>query len=252
MLAKNRCNDNFITTGVGVPGNLIMKGESVQTKLTTLLLALCLLTLTAGCRHVTQHDVKGSGKRVIQKRDVPAFTSITTEGAFDIEVVCQKDQSLQLEGDDNILDLITTEVSNGVLRLRPKSNYSIEDSIVVKITVPNLEGLSASGAGKMNVREIKNAKFDIDMSGAVSITASGETAELTIEASGAGKVDVQKLRAARATIEASGVAHIDVDVRDVLNVVINGPSKVSYSGDPEVNQTINGPGTLEKRESKGA
>lgn len=224
----------------------------MKTKLTAVLLSLCLLTMIAGCRHVIHDGVKGSGKRIIQKRDVPAFTSISTEGAFDIEVVCQKDQSLQLEGDDNILALITTEVSNGVLRLRPKSSYSIEDSIVVKITVPNLEGLSASGAGKMVITEIKNAKFEVDISGAPTVTASGETAELMIDASGAGKVDAQKLRAERATIEASGVARIDVSVRDVLNLVINGPSKVTYQGDPEVNQTINGPGTLEKRESKGA
>ncbi len=224
----------------------------MKTKLTTVLLALCLLALSAGCRHMKHGDVKGSGNRVVQKRDVPAFTSISTEGAFDVEVVCQKDQSLQLEGDDNILPLITTEVSNGVLRLRPKSSYSVEDSIIVTITVPNLEGFSASGAGRMEVTGIKNAKFDVDINGAPTVSAEGETGELKIDANGAGKVDAQKLRAARATIETSGVARIELSVRDVLNVVINGPSKVTYSGDPAVNQTINGPGTLEKRESKGA
>ncbi len=215
-------------------------------------LMLSVLALATGCRHVIHDDVKGSGNRVIQKREVPAFTSISTEGAFDIEVVCQKDQSLQLEGDDNILALISTEVSNGVLRLRPKTSYSIEDSIVVKITIPNLEGLSASGAGNVDVTGMKNAKFEVDISGAPTLTASGETSELRIEANGAGKVDAQKLRASHVTIETSGVARIDVSARDVLNVEINGPSKVTYGGDPEVKQKINGPGTLQKRESTGA
>ena len=36
-------------------------------------------------------EIQGSGKRELQKREVSPFTSITTEGAFDIEVICQID-----------------------------------------------------------------------------------------------------------------------------------------------------------------
>lgn len=227
---------------------------NVKTRVPTAIfvaLLLCLASLAIGCRHSMGHGVKGSGKRQTEKRDLPAFTSILTEGAFDIQVVCQKEQSVQLEADDNILPLIKTEVSNGVLRLRPTKDYSIEDSIVIKITVPNLERLTASGAGKLEVTGIKNAQLALDISGAPTVTASGETGNLTIEASGAGKIDAHNLKAAKANVEANGVAQIEVDARERLDVQINGPAKVIYSGDPELNETINGPGTLEKRESKG-
>jgi hypothetical protein len=73
-----------------------------------LLLALVMLVTACGRIH---HDVAGSGIRQKQKREVPAFTSINTSGSFDIEVVCQKFQSLEVEGDDNILPLVRTEVS---------------------------------------------------------------------------------------------------------------------------------------------
>jgi hypothetical protein len=36
-------------------------------------------------------EIQGSGKRELQKREVSPFTSITTQGAFDIEVNCQID-----------------------------------------------------------------------------------------------------------------------------------------------------------------
>jgi hypothetical protein len=53
------------------------------------------LVVASGC-HKIHHGVAGSGKRVTQKRDVSAFASINAQGAFNIEVVCQKPVSLEL------------------------------------------------------------------------------------------------------------------------------------------------------------
>ncbi|HEU5460022.1 MAG TPA: hypothetical protein VFU83_05975, partial [Pyrinomonadaceae bacterium] len=70
-------------------------------------LLLVISLLAFGCHHGGRiGGVKGSGKRETQKRQIAPFTSISTEGAFSIEVVCQKDLSLEVEGDDNILPLI--------------------------------------------------------------------------------------------------------------------------------------------------
>ena len=41
--------------------------------------------------------------------------------------------------------------------------------------MPDLAGISASGAGNIEVSGLKNEKFEIDVSGAPSIKASGET-----------------------------------------------------------------------------
>ena len=47
------------------------------------LLFLLLPLLAAGCHHGMRAEVKGSGNRVVQKREISPFTSISTEGAFD-------------------------------------------------------------------------------------------------------------------------------------------------------------------------
>ena len=75
-----------------------------------LALFVSLVVFAAGCHHGRYAEISGSGKRELQKRTVAPFTSISTEGAFTIEVTCQKDVSLEVEGDDNVLPLITTEV----------------------------------------------------------------------------------------------------------------------------------------------
>jgi hypothetical protein len=215
-------------------------------------LVLVAVFLFAGCHHQIHDQITGSGVRQKQKREVAAFTSIATEGAFDIDVVCQKPQSLEVEGDDNLLALITTEISNNVLHIRSNRSYSVNDPIKITISLPNLEGISTKGAGKVDVSGLKNDKFEIDANGATTIRVAGETKLIDIDTNGAGKIDAHKLRAARGVVEAKGVARVDVNVADQLEVTVSGPSHVTYQGDPVLNKRVHGPGSVEKKESEGS
>lgn len=216
------------------------------------LLFLLLPVFAAGCHHGMLGQMRGSGKRVMEKRNITPFTSISTEGAFDIEVTCQKDLGLEVEGDDNILSVVTAEVSNNVLRLRNTQNYSSSEPVKFRISVPNLEGISVRGAGHIDIKGMKNDKFEIDSQGAPTINVAGNTKLIDIDSSGAGKIDSHNLHASRAVVDSKGVATIDLDVADQLDVTISGPSSVYYKGDPVVNKTINGPGKVERRGGEGA
>jgi hypothetical protein len=214
-------------------------------------LLIALLLFVSGC-HGFHEGVRGSGNTQKQNRNVGSFTSISTEGAYDIEVVCQKSPSLEIEGDDNILPLITTEVSNNVLHIRSLRNFSVSKPITLRISLPDLEGISASGAGSIEVSGIKNEKFVIDSSGAPTMRVAGETKVLNIDATGAGTIDTHKLRAAQVVVDSKGVSKVEVYAGQKLDVTVSGPSYVVYEGDPVVNKTINGPGSVEKKESGGA
>jgi len=215
-------------------------------------LFLILPLLVAGCHHGPRASVAGSGKRESQKRQVQPFTAISTEGAFTIEVTCQKQVGLEIEGDDNILNLVSSEVSGNVLHLSNTKNYSIDEPVKIKISVPNLEALSVSGAGKIDVKDMANEKFEIDAEGAPSITVAGSTNIIDIDTSGAGKIDTHNLSASRGVVESRGVSKIDLAVADQLDVNLSGPSSVTYTGDPVVNKTINGPGKIVRRGGEGA
>lgn len=218
------------------------------------LLSLSVLTLlfATACHHRMGAEVQGSGNRQTQTRQVAPFTAITTEGAFTIEVVCQKDLSLEVEGDDNVLPLVSSEVSGGVLRLSNTKSYSVNQPIVFRISVPNLEALSINGAGKFDVTRVNNERLEIDANGAPSINLSGSTKLVDIDTNGAAKIDAHNLRAARAVVDSKGVSKIDLGSSDQLDVTVSGPSSVTYRGDPVVNKTIHGPGKVEKRRDEGA
>ena len=210
-------------------------------------LVLAVTMMVTGCHHGMVSEISGSGKRIVQKRDIGSFTSISTEGAFTIEVTCQKEPSLEIEGDDNVLEFVKAEVNSNVLRLSNTKGYSVSEPIKLKISVPKLEGLSVSGAGKVDIKGLNNDRFEIDSQGAPVIIASGTTKSINIDSSGAGQIDTHNLRASRAAVDVKGAASVEVDVAEQLDVTISGPSSVIYRGDPVVNKTINGPGKVERR-----
>ena len=216
------------------------------------LLLLLLPVLAAGCHHGVRSEIRGNGKRELQKREVAPFTSISTNGAFTIEVTCQKNLSLEIEGDENILSFVTSEVGNNILRIDNSKNYSPSEPVKVKISVPNLEALSVNGGGHIEIKGMNNDKFEIDSNGAPTIVVAGTTKLVDIGANGAGKIDTQNLHAMRAVVDARGVTKVDLDVSDQLDVEISGPASVTYKGDPVVNKTINGPGKLTRRGGEGA
>jgi len=217
------------------------------------LLSLLVVTLlfTAGWPGL-RGGVTGSGKRGLQTRDIGPFNSIRTEGALTIQIVCQKDLRLEVEGDDNVLPLVSSEVSGNVLRLSNKSGYSVNEPVTFKISVPNIEGISVNGAGKIEIVGLKNERLEIDANGAPAINVSGSTQAIDIEVNGAAKIDTHNLRAARAIVDSRGVSKVDLGISDHLDVTVSGPSQVTYRGDPVVNKTINGPGKVEKRRDQGA
>ncbi len=217
-----------------------------------LILSVLTLLFAAACHHDMGSGVRGSGNRQTQTRQVAPFTSITAEGAFTIEVVCQKDLRVEVEGDDNVLPLVSTDVRSGVLQLSNTNSYSVNQPIVIKISVPNLEALSVNGAGKLEITKLNNEKFEIDANGAPSINVSGSTKLLDLDTNGSASIDTHNLRAAKAVVDSKGVSKVDLGVSDQLDVTVSGPSQVTYRGDPVVNKTIHGPGRVEKRRDQGA
>src|SRR5207248_9374857 len=120
------------------------------------ILVMTLLTLLCGCK---MGGIRGSGTRKTEKKELPAFKAIETGGAFDVEVTCQKPQSVEIEADDNLLPLLETDVSDGVLYVGMKQNYHSSKTIALHITIPDLNCVNISGAATARVTAVKNETF---------------------------------------------------------------------------------------------
>jgi len=176
--------------------------------------------------------VRGSGTTATENRNVEAFTSVDVSGVFQVEVTAQKDFSVEIEADDNLLPLIKTEVRDGVLHLSTEKRVKTSNRILVRISAPDLERVNASGASRVSVADIRNSSLELDTSGASKVTASGETSNLVVDVSGASKIDTEALRSANAEVDASGASSVVVNVSGLLKAKASGASRIGYTGDP--------------------
>jgi hypothetical protein len=214
----------------------------------TLTLAFSALFVFSACIH----GVRGSGVRKTEKRDLAAFTSIETSGAFEVEVNCQKPASFEVEADDNLLPLVQTEVRGGVLHVSATKGYSSSGGIVLRITIPDLESVKSTGAGKFRVSDVKNDSFEIQSTGAAQVVATGQSKSVKISSTGAGKIDAHNLRAEAAEVRVTGAAAVDVYATDQLDVTVSGTGRVTYSGSPKVSKHVSGAGQVSRKEASGA
>jgi hypothetical protein len=179
-------------------------------------------------------QIRGSGVVKTERRNVPAFRAVDAGGAIEIEVVAGREQSVELEGDDNILQLIRTEVRGETLHIeRENGNYRMKNKIRVRISVQELSGFDLSGASVGTISNVRSENFKLQVSGASRVRIDGEARVLDLDASGASSIDAENLRVERATVEASGATRATVFVSDSLDAEASGASRIIYAGNPK-------------------
>jgi hypothetical protein len=222
--------------------------EENMKRLILFLAILLPVVFVSGCKFGGGGSVSGSGAMKAEKREVPAFKALDISGAYDVEIVAQKNQSLEFEGDDNLLPLIKTEVKGGVLRIYNEQSFSTKNKLRVRISMANLDGISTSGASDIVASDVKSDEFHIEASGASNLKLSGDTKSLEVEMSGAGQLEAKDLRAQKVNINISGAARADVYASEELRASVSGAGNVNYYGDPKiVSKEESGAGEISKK-----
>jgi hypothetical protein len=208
---------------------------------------MAMLLSVGGCKFGGGH-VKGSGAMKLEKREVPAFSSLEISGAYEVEIVAQKEQSLEIEGDDNLLPLIKTDVNNGVLHIYSDKNFNTKNKLHVRIAVRSFDGINTSGASDIAATGINSDDFNVEASGASNIELAGEAKRLDVHMSGAGELDAKELHAYNVNVSISGAARADVYATEHLEASVSGAGNVNYYGDPkDVSEDTSGAGSISKK-----
>lgn len=207
--------------------------------------ALFVCMLAFGC--VSGGSVIGSAKEARQTRGVDNFTQLELLGVGRVEVTIGNLQPLELSGDDNILPLIETKVTNGKLVIGTTRSIRPVRPLIIKATASNLTAMMLSGAGEIAVTGIANDNLRAEVAGAGEVTLSGQTSNLVLTLAGVGSVDARELVAKAVTVDMSGAGRTDVSAVVALHVTITGAGTVTYSGEPTITQKITGVGKLTRR-----
>lgn len=215
-------------------------------KIKYLLVLFPAVLLLAACNF---RGVRGSGDLDRETRNVENFKEIEVGGAFEVFVKVGESTSLEIEGDDNLLQYIRTRVKGDRLEIDTRKNIRPKKDLIIRITTPELEKIISSGASTVSVSNINSEVFKIILSGASSINLDGSTDKFRVEMSGAGSLDAYNLKAKDVDISISGACSADVYASEYLDAEVSGVGSIEYAGNPsKVNTNVSGVGSISRKD----
>lgn len=212
--------------------------------LATAALLAAILILLPGC--IINLGVEGSGNRTSEERDLEPFSEIYLAGSEEILVTVGEPQSVTVEADDNLIELVETLVKGDTLVIRTEKNYRSSKGIRVTITVPELDEVGVAGSGDMEISGLAASGFSVSVtgSGAVSVRGSAERVDATV--TGSGDLRLFELEARRAEALVTGSGDIELRATESLDASVTGSGDIRYAGDPEqVRKSVTGSGDIE-------
>ena len=192
----------------------------------------------------------GSGVMSTVDREVGEFNAISLSGSGELTIDCGQAPSLTLTTDDNLIELIETDVDGDTLRIRAIKNINPSSFPEYSITTQSLNSVALSGSGTVDISNFDDESFRFDVSGSGKVRVVGKTNKVSISISGSGGADLSQLEADKVDISISGSGRANVIARQQLDISISGSGRVEYVGEAKVNQRISGSGRVIKIQSK--
>lgn len=190
-------------------------------------------------------QVVGSGKLGSDSRKVDAFTGVRLEGAMDADIKIGSQSEIKIEGDDNIVPLVMTEVKDGTLRIYTQGNISTKKGIKVTFTVPELNDASVNGSGNITIKDYRGKDLTIAINGSGDASVTGVTDKVDAAIRGSGGLKLYGLSAKDAEVSISGSGDAEVTATDHLAANIAGSGGISYKGHPKsVDKSVAGSGDI--------
>lgn len=198
--------------------------------------------------------------------EIGDVTSVVLNTAGDLTIT-EGAPSLTIHAPEAVLDLLTANVSGGVLELdrRPGPwplNFGNAD-VRYELTVPSLDGIEVngagdvdatvssddlvidvSGAGDVEVDGIEASSVTVTLSGAGDVSLSGTADSLTVEIDGIGEVDADELEVVDAEVDISGTGDAHVHATGTLRADISGLGSVRHRGGATVDADVSGLGEV--------
>jgi hypothetical protein len=224
---------------------------------------VCLAVAASGC--ITQGT--GSGNVTTQNKSIQGVNQVSLDGIGTLILKQGNQESLTIEAEDNIIPHIQSNVNGNKLSLSYDYNMPAPTKTVkFYLTVKDLSSISISGAVKFETSDFKTQslvistsgysegsmsgliinKLTVIISGAGKMNMAGTATDQTITISGGGDYQAKDLKSQNTTITINGAGEGTLNVSNILNVVIDGSGDISYIGNPQVSQQINGTGTVKQ------
>ena len=213
--------------------------------------------------------IKGNGNVTTITRTTSDYDGIKCAGSFDYILVAGTEGKITIEGEENLLEYIITEVKGNSLIIKTENNINLNCSYnkTIKITIPfkEINEVSLAGSGDLwnedkisssnlkvalagsgdVVLDIEASTTDASLAGSGDLTLKGNTNNLEASIAGSGDFHGFSLQANNTTVSLAGSGDAEVVSNESLKARVAGSGDIQYKGSPKKEDTkVAGSGSI--------
>ncbi|NLP58248.1 head GIN domain-containing protein [Lutibacter sp. B1] len=235
-------------------------------KTLTKVTAILLLLISTSCCIDGITGIRGNGDVITEDRTISSdFEAIKVQQGINLYLTQGNSTNINVEADENIIDLLITEVRNNELKVYFEKNVYRAKARNVYLTTAKISKIkTSSGAFVKSENTLQVNTLDLDSSSGSSIKVNviadeitsstssgadidiyGKTKLFSANASSGSTIDADKLETVDAFAKASSGANIDVNVSGKLTAKASSGGDVDYEGNPtDVNKDTSSGGSV--------
>ncbi|MDD7914546.1 head GIN domain-containing protein [Polaribacter ponticola] len=235
----------------------------MKTPITKIITLLFVVTLFSSCAVDMFNKISGNRNVVTENRNTKEdFTKIKVSTGLDLYLTQGSKNKISVEADENLQDIIITEVKEGVLKIYAEKNIWRAKARKVYVTIETLEAISATSGSDVYTKEtikVNDVKIsatsgaDINMSVNANYVETSATSGSDIEISGSSihhiskatsgaSIDAYQLHSKNVTAKVTSGADINVYASESINARATSGGDIDYRGNPK---------NVDKKESSG-
>lgn len=197
--------------------------------------------------------IRGEGEVTKATREITGFEKIEVSRGLEVFLVPDSLEYIMVEADENLHDVIVTELKNETLEVYTEKFIRSAKSRKVHVHFIHLNGIrSASGAmirsqapvssksleigassGSTQTLAVEVGRFEGHCSSGAHISLMGEAGEATLKASTGAHLKGDNFSAAACYVKASSGAYIRTGVKNKIVAEASSGGHIYYSGNPE-------------------
>ncbi len=212
------------------------------------------LTLMSCQFSISGLGVRGNGDvETVERHISDNFTEIRVSRGLDVYLTQSDETSLSVQADENLHDIIITEVEGNVLRIYADENISYAASRKVMVSFKDIEKItSTSGSDVYSTNTITveslelsttsgsdmelnvdTEVIDCSSTSGSDLRISGSTNKLYASATSGSDIKAGNLKAKISEVKASSGADITVNTSDELYAKASSGGDIKYYGNPD-------------------
>lgn len=197
--------------------------------------------------------VQGDGNVITKKREVTnSFTGIHTSNGLDVILTQDDTETIKVQADENLHEIITTEVENGILKISTTKNIGSAKSKKVMVSFKDLETIKSTSGSDLgangtlifnNVNIEATSGCDINLlveaqnlnglatSGA-NLKLEGTATKINLKATSGADINAKNLRANNAVVSVTSGADVKVHATESIQLSATSGGDIIYYGNP--------------------